>query len=295
PPAREPHAAAGARRAALRGAARGAPAPAGAGHRGHGIRALARRAAQGGREDRCRLGRGVRRFLLVGLTGGIATGKSTVTGLLASPSVRVVDADALAREVVEPGTPAHAQIVVDFGKEVLQPDGRLDRAKLGEIVFPDPAKRKRLEAITHPAIRTRFEKIMADLERQGFDGLLIWDAALLVESGGHKKMDKVVVVTTDPATQLGRLMARDGSTEEAARADREPDAAGGEGMRGRLRHRQLGLDRGDDRARARGLPRPPRGPAPAPGAAVSPRRNARAAVPRAPVYRSATRGRTRAL
>jgi dephospho-CoA kinase len=160
----------------------------------------------------------VRRFLLVGLTGGIATGKSTVTGMLASPSVRVVDADALAREVVEPGTPAHARIVAEFGKGVLQPDGRLDRARLGEIVFPDPDRRKRLEAITHPAIRARFEQIMADLERQGFDGILIWDAALLVESGGHNKMDKVVVVTTDPATQLARLMARDGSTEEAARA-----------------------------------------------------------------------------
>jgi dephospho-CoA kinase len=160
----------------------------------------------------------VRRFLLVGLTGGIATGKSTVTGLLASPRVRVVDADALAREVVEPGTPAHTQIVADFGRDVLQPDGRLDRARLGEIVFPDPVKRKRLEDITHPAIRARFERIMADLECQGFDGLLIWDAALLVESGGHKKMDKVVVVTTDAATQLRRLMARDGSTEEAARA-----------------------------------------------------------------------------
>jgi dephospho-CoA kinase len=160
----------------------------------------------------------VRRFLLVGLTGGIATGKSTVTGMLARPSVRVVDADALAREVVEPGTPAHARIVAEFGKGVLQPDGRLDRARLGEIVFPDPDRRKRLEAITHPAIRARFEQIMADLERQGFDGILIWDAALLVESGGHNKMDKVVVVTTDPATQLARLMARDGSTEEAARA-----------------------------------------------------------------------------
>ncbi len=159
----------------------------------------------------------MRRFLLVGLTGGIATGKSTVTGLLASPSVRVVDADALAREVVEPGTPAHARIVAEFGQDVLQPDGRLDRARLAEIVFPDPAKRKRLEAITHPAIRARFEQIMADLEREGFDGILIWDAALLVESGGHRKMDKVVVVTTDAATQLRRLTARDGSTEEAAR------------------------------------------------------------------------------
>ncbi|HEV3349726.1 MAG TPA: dephospho-CoA kinase [Methylomirabilota bacterium] len=160
----------------------------------------------------------MRRFLLVGLTGGIATGKSTVTAMLASPSVRVVDADALAREVVEPGTPALAQIVAEFGREVLQAEGRLDRARLGEIVFPDPVKRKRLEAITHPAIRARFEKIMADLERAGWDGILIWDAALLVESGGNKKMDRLVVVTTDAATQLRRLMARDGVSEEAARA-----------------------------------------------------------------------------
>ena len=160
----------------------------------------------------------MRRFLLVGLTGGIATGKSTVTALLASPSVRVVDADALAREVVEPGTPAHRQIVAEFGKEILQPDGRLDRGRMSEIVFSDPAKRKRLEAITHPAIRARFEKIKADLERAGFDGILIWDASLLVESGGTKNVDRVVVVTTDPPTQLRRLMERDGSSEEAARA-----------------------------------------------------------------------------
>jgi dephospho-CoA kinase len=160
----------------------------------------------------------MRRFLLVGLTGGIATGKSTVTALLASPSVRVVDADALAREVVEPGTPAYARIVAEFGRDVLRPDGRLDRARVGQIVFPDPAKRKWLESVTHPVIRARFERIMADLEGQGFDGIVIWDAALLVESGGHKKMDKVVVVTTDPDTQLRRLMARDGSSEAAARA-----------------------------------------------------------------------------
>ena len=160
----------------------------------------------------------MRRFLLVGLTGGIATGKSTVNTMLASPSVRVVDADALAREVVEPGTPAYQQIVAEFGKEVLQPDGRLDRTRLGEVVFADTAKRKRLEAITHPAIRARFQQIMADLERANFDGILIWDASLLIESGGMKNMDRVVVVTTDAATQLRRLMARDGSTEEAARA-----------------------------------------------------------------------------
>ena len=160
----------------------------------------------------------MRRFLLVGLTGGIATGKSTINAMLANPSVRVVDADALAREVVEPGTPAYQQIVTEFGKEVLQPDGRLDRTRLGEVVFADAAKRKRLEAITHPAIRARFQQIMADLERANFDGILIWDASLLIESGGMKNMDRVVVVTTDTATQLSRLMARDGSTEQAARA-----------------------------------------------------------------------------
>jgi dephospho-CoA kinase len=160
----------------------------------------------------------MRRFLLVGLTGGIATGKSTVNAMLVNPSVRVVDADALAREVVEPGTPAYQQIVDEFGKEVLQPDGRLDRARLGEVVFADAAKRKRLEAITHPAIRARFQQIVADLERANFDGILIWDASLLIESGGMKNMDRVVVVTTDAATQLRRLMARDGSTGEAARA-----------------------------------------------------------------------------
>jgi len=160
----------------------------------------------------------MRRFLLVGLTGGIATGKSTINVMLANPSVRVVDADALAREVVEPGTPAYQQIVTEFGKEILQPDGRLDRTRLGEVVFADAAKRKRLEAITHPAIRARFQQILADLEQAGFDGMLIWDASLLVESGGIKNMDRVVVVTTDAATQLRRLMTRDGSTEEAARA-----------------------------------------------------------------------------
>ena len=160
----------------------------------------------------------MRRFLLVGLTGGIATGKSTVTGLLASPSVRVVDADALAREVVEPGTPAHAQIVVDFGKDVLQPDGRLDRARLGEIVFPDPVKRKRLEAITHPAVRQRQQRILSMLEEEEHDGLVIWDVPLLYETKGDAHVDRVVVVSTDEDTELARLTARDGSSEADARA-----------------------------------------------------------------------------
>ena len=95
-----------------------------------------------------------RTFLLGGLTGGIATGKSTVSALFTHLGARVTDADQLAREVVAPGQPAHGAIVAEFGREVLQPDGYLDRKRLGAVVFADAAKRKRLEAITHPAIRT---------------------------------------------------------------------------------------------------------------------------------------------
>lgn len=160
----------------------------------------------------------MRRFLLVGLTGGIGTGKSTVATMLVSPSVRVIDADALARDVVQPGTPTYARIVTEFGRDVLQPDGRLDRARLGAVVFGDPARRKRLEEITHPAIRARLDKILAGYEQEGFDGIVVWDAALLVESGNTKRVDRVIVVTTDPATQLRRLMARDGGSEETVRS-----------------------------------------------------------------------------
>ncbi len=160
----------------------------------------------------------MRAFLLVGLTGGIATGKSTVSAMLASPSVRVIDADVLARDAVLPGTPTYARIVTEFGREVLQADGHLDRAKLGAVVFHDPARRKRLEEITHPAIRARLEKILAQFEHEAFDGIVIWNAALLIESGSTKQVDRVIVVVTDPATQIRRLMERDGIPEEAARA-----------------------------------------------------------------------------
>jgi dephospho-CoA kinase len=159
-----------------------------------------------------------RRFLLVGLTGGIATGKSTVSRMLAHLGARIIDADQLARDVVMPGQPAHAAVVAEFGREVLQEDGYLDRKKLGAIVFADPARRKRLEAITHPAVRARFQRILAVHEEEAFEGLVIWDVPLLIEGGGHRQMDQVVVVVTDEATQLARLMARDGSPEAEARA-----------------------------------------------------------------------------
>jgi len=159
----------------------------------------------------------VRRFLLVGLTGGIATGKSTVSAMFGHLGARIVDADLLAREVVMPGQPAHAEIVKAFGPEVLEASGHLDRKRLGAIVFADADRRRQLEQITHPAIRTRQQRILSVYEEEAFIGIVIWDVALLFETGGHKGMDRVVVVVTDPATELARLMARDAMSEDDAR------------------------------------------------------------------------------
>jgi dephospho-CoA kinase len=160
----------------------------------------------------------MRRFLLVGLTGSIATGKSTVSRMFAHLGARVLDADLLAREVVMPGQPAYLKIVEEFGQTVVQEDGTLDRKALGAIVFADPARRKRLEEITHPAVRLRQQRILSVLEEEEFEGIVIWDVALLFETDGVARMDRVVVVYTDPETELARLVARDGISEEQARA-----------------------------------------------------------------------------
>jgi dephospho-CoA kinase len=158
-----------------------------------------------------------RRFLLVGLTGGLATGKSTVSEILRGLGCVVLDADVLAREVVEPGQPALAAIVEEFGREVLAPDGTLDRKRLGAIVFAEPARRQRLEAITHPAIRERFLARLAELEARGFEGIVVWDAPVMIETGGHRAMDRLIVVTADAATQRARALVRDGDPADAER------------------------------------------------------------------------------
>lgn len=160
----------------------------------------------------------MRRFLLVGLTGSIATGKSTVSRMFAHLGARVLDADQLARDVVMPGQPAYLKIVEEFGQQVVQEDGALDRKALGAIVFADPARRKRLEEITHPAIGLRQQHILSVLDEEAFEGIVIWDVALLFETGGVARMDRVVVVATDPDTELARLMTRDSLPEDAARA-----------------------------------------------------------------------------
>jgi dephospho-CoA kinase len=153
---------------------------------------------------------------LVGLTGGIGTGKSTVARILKESGVPVVDADVLAREVVKPGQPAHAEIAAAW-PEVIQPDGAIDRRTLGHKVFSDPAARARLEAITHPRIQ---EQAMAWARERAAEGhrLAFYEASLLVETGGHRRFDGLVVVTADEEQQIARVMARDHSSREQALA-----------------------------------------------------------------------------
>ena len=158
-----------------------------------------------------------RKFLLVGLTGGIATGKSTVSKMLRELGAEIIDADQIARRVVEPGQPAWREIVEEFGRDVLSPDGTLDRRKLGAIVFANPERRRRLEAITHPAIRARVKARVDELAAQGFAGIAFYDAAILIEALGHQDMDRIVVVMTDEATQLARLGGRDDTDEAEGR------------------------------------------------------------------------------
>jgi dephospho-CoA kinase len=148
----------------------------------------------------------------VGLTGGIASGKSMVAAELAARGAIIIDADVLAREVVEPGTPALAAIVDRFGLQVLK-DGQVDRSRLAEIVFADPIARRDLERIVHPAVRER----AAELERAAGDAAVVVHVIpLLVETGQHEDFDFVVTVDADHETQVQRLMARNGFTRAEA-------------------------------------------------------------------------------
>jgi dephospho-CoA kinase len=165
----------------------------------------------------------------VGLTGGIASGKSLVAAELAARGAIIIDADVLAREVVEPGTPGLAAIIERFGSQVVT-DGRLDRAHLAEIVFADPAARRDLERIVHPAVRARAE----ELERAaGSAAVVVHVIPLLVETGQQGGFDLVVTIDVDHETQIQRMMARNGFSRaeaesriaaQAAREDRRAAA-----------------------------------------------------------------------
>lgn len=157
-------------------------------------------------------------MLKVGLTGGIATGKSFVLSVLSELGCEVMDADQTAREVVEPGQPAFEEIFAHFGSEVVGADGRLDRPKLGAIVFNDPAQREKLNSIVHPKVFEAQARWMAEVEARNPQAVVIIDAALMIETGSYRRFDKVVVVYCEPELQLQRLMARNNMTQEEATA-----------------------------------------------------------------------------
>jgi len=156
-------------------------------------------------------------MLLFGLTGGIASGKSTVAARFASRAVPVLDADAFAREVVLPGSEGLAEIRAAFGDGVIAPDGTLDRKSVARVVFADEASRKRLNAITHPRIGALTAARAGELAARG-EPLACYEAALIVENGMADAFRPLVAVTAPEALRVARAVARDGSTEEAARA-----------------------------------------------------------------------------
>lgn len=153
----------------------------------------------------------------IGLTGGIACGKSTVSDLLTRRGAILIDADQLAREVVLPGAPALDEVVRVFGAEVLQEDGSLNRKRLGSLIFGSEEKRKTLEGLLHPPIRKLMQERMAEQERLFPDKLVVVDVPLLYESQMEHLFQEVLVVYVDPASQLSRLMERDGLSGEEAK------------------------------------------------------------------------------
>jgi dephospho-CoA kinase len=153
---------------------------------------------------------------VIGLTGGVATGKSTVARLLRERGVPIVDADVAARAVVEPGTPTLARIAERFGPEVITADGALDRAAMRARIIADPEERRALEAITHPAILAHMTATLGELAKAGHP-IAVVEAALMVETGTYRSYDGLIVVSCDAQTQLARLMSRDAQSAAAAR------------------------------------------------------------------------------
>jgi dephospho-CoA kinase len=154
---------------------------------------------------------------VIGLTGGIASGKSVVARELAALGVTVIDADRLARDVVALGTEGLAEIAREFGEEVLQPDGTLDRERVAARVFRDADARARLNAIVHPRIGQRSVELIAAAQ-QSSTPYIVYEAPLLVETGSYRGLAALVVVATSPEAQIARVIGRDGFSEEAAKA-----------------------------------------------------------------------------
>lgn len=149
-------------------------------------------------------------MLKVGLTGGIASGKTTVAEMFAARGCRLLDADRIAHEVIVPGQPAYDKIVRAFGREILTADGGVDRSRLAAIVFADRARREQLNRIVHPPVIARIEREFDRLAETDPGGIVLLEAALLVETGYHRKLDKLIVTWCSPAQQLERLMRQTG-------------------------------------------------------------------------------------
>lgn len=154
----------------------------------------------------------------IGLTGGIASGKSTVVQMLRELGAAVIDADQVAREVVEPGTAAHREIVAKFGSHMLLADGQLDRQRLAAVVFSDPEARQVINAITHPRVISRMDQMAAELAQHGYRWPIVLDIPLLIEASMQHSVDEVWLVLVDDDVQLSRLMQRNRLDESDARA-----------------------------------------------------------------------------
>ncbi len=156
-------------------------------------------------------------MLKVGLTGSIAVGKSFVCDVFRELGCHILDADITARDVVEPGTEGFRRIVEEFGDQILQPDGSLNRQKIGAIVFTDESKRLLLNSIVHPLVMETQDRWIEDVAKTDPDGIAIIDAALMIESGGYRRFDQLIVVWCEPAIQLERLMLRDALSQPEAK------------------------------------------------------------------------------
>ncbi len=155
-------------------------------------------------------------MIIAGLTGGIATGKSTVSSILREAGAIIIDADAIARDAVEKNLPAWHEIVRIFGKEVLLPDGEIDRACLGDIIFRDSSKKEILNKIVHPHVIQKVAELIEEIGEESPDSIVILDVPLLIEAEMHKGLEDVILVYTPEQIQIKRLIERDGISDEEA-------------------------------------------------------------------------------
>jgi dephospho-CoA kinase len=156
-------------------------------------------------------------MLIVGLTGGVASGKSVVSRILKEEGAYLIDADQIARELVQPRTSAWEELVKVFGKEILQKDGSIHRKKLAAKVFSDPTQRDLLNRTLHPRIKEEMGRRLKAIGQKDPEAIVVIDAPLLVETGNHREMDKVIVVISTEAQQIARLREREGMDQEEAR------------------------------------------------------------------------------